>query len=157
MSVGHGVWSPRPSSYLTVLHGAAEERVQQQVLQLSVPVEGLFDFTQEHTEEDKEETQMKVLPHAESCDKKLQSESVWQYLTTVLQHLSHNARKKRKSDFLILLSLVRGGGTCVSYLLTPFITLYLTIPGPHSQPHPLEYRDYVTRTVPEKLLSVSGS
>lgn len=35
------------SSYLTVLHSITEESVQQQVLQLSIPVERLFDFTQE--------------------------------------------------------------------------------------------------------------
>lgn len=34
------------SSYLTVLHSLAEEVVQQQVLQLGVSVERLFDFTQ---------------------------------------------------------------------------------------------------------------
>lgn len=37
------------SSYLTVLHSITEESVQQQVLQLSIPVERLFDFTQEDT------------------------------------------------------------------------------------------------------------
>lgn len=37
------------SSYLTVLHSLAEEAVQQQVLQLGVPVERLFDFPQEDT------------------------------------------------------------------------------------------------------------
>lgn len=37
------------SSYLTVVHSLAEEAVQQQVQQLSVPVERLFDFTQEDT------------------------------------------------------------------------------------------------------------
>lgn len=37
------------SSYLTVLHSLVEEAVQQQVLQLSVPVKRLFDFTQEDT------------------------------------------------------------------------------------------------------------
>lgn len=35
------------SSYLTVLHSLAEEAVQQQVLQLAVSVERLFDLTQE--------------------------------------------------------------------------------------------------------------
>lgn len=37
------------SSYLTVLHSLFKEVVQQQVLQLSVPVKRLFDFTQEDT------------------------------------------------------------------------------------------------------------
>lgn len=37
------------SSYLTVVHSLAEEAVQQQVLQLSVAVKRLFDFTQEDT------------------------------------------------------------------------------------------------------------
>lgn len=37
------------SSYLAVLHSVTEESVQQQVLQLGVPVESLFDFTQEDT------------------------------------------------------------------------------------------------------------
>lgn len=44
------------SSYLTILHSITEERVQQQVLQLSVSVKRLFDFTQEDTGgEEKEE------------------------------------------------------------------------------------------------------
>ena len=43
------LWALPPSSYLTVLHSVTEERVQQQALQLSVPVERLFDFTQEDT------------------------------------------------------------------------------------------------------------
>lgn len=38
-----------PSSYLTVLHSITEEIVQQQVLQLCVPVKRFFDFTQEDT------------------------------------------------------------------------------------------------------------
>lgn len=42
-------WPLPPSSYLAVLHSVTEESVQQQVLQLSVPVESLFDFTQEDT------------------------------------------------------------------------------------------------------------
>lgn len=37
------------SSYLTVMHSVTEETVQQQVLQLSVPVKRLFDLTQEDT------------------------------------------------------------------------------------------------------------
>lgn len=43
------VWTLLPSSYLTVLHSITEESVQQQVLQLCVPVERFFDFTQEDT------------------------------------------------------------------------------------------------------------
>lgn len=42
-------WPLPPSSYLAVLHSVTEESVQQQVLQLGVPVESLFDFTQEDT------------------------------------------------------------------------------------------------------------
>ena len=42
-----GLWPLPPSSYLTLLHGVTEEIVQQQVQQLRVPVERLFDFTQE--------------------------------------------------------------------------------------------------------------
>lgn len=38
------------SSHLAVLHGVAEEVVQQQVLQLTVPVKRLLDLPQEHTE-----------------------------------------------------------------------------------------------------------
>lgn len=37
------------SSYLTVLHSLVKEAVQQQVLQLSVSVKRLFDFTEEDT------------------------------------------------------------------------------------------------------------
>lgn len=37
---------------LTILHSITEERVQQQVLQLSVSVKRLFDFTQEDTSDD---------------------------------------------------------------------------------------------------------
>lgn len=44
-----GLWTLPPSSYLTVLHSITEESVQQQVLQLCVPVERFFDFTQEDT------------------------------------------------------------------------------------------------------------
>lgn len=45
-----GFFLPLPCSfYLTVLNGITEERVQQQVLQVCVSVERLFDFTQEHT------------------------------------------------------------------------------------------------------------
>lgn len=40
------------SSYLTVLHSLAEEAVQQQVLQLAVSVERLFDLTQEDAMEE---------------------------------------------------------------------------------------------------------
>lgn len=36
--------------YLALLHGVAEERVQQQVLQIGVAVERLFDFSQEDAE-----------------------------------------------------------------------------------------------------------
>lgn len=32
--------------HLALLHGVAEERVQQQVLQFAIPVKRLFDFTQ---------------------------------------------------------------------------------------------------------------
>lgn len=49
-----GLWPPAPSSYLTVLHSITEERVQQQVLQLSVSVKRLFDFTQEDAGGEKE-------------------------------------------------------------------------------------------------------
>lgn len=38
-----------PHIYLALLHGVAEERVQQQVLQIAVAVERLFDFSQEDT------------------------------------------------------------------------------------------------------------
>ncbi len=46
-----GLWTLPASSYLTVLHSVAEEIIQQQVLQLAVSVERLFDFTQEDTGE----------------------------------------------------------------------------------------------------------
>lgn len=42
-------WPLPPSLYLAVLHSVTEESVQQQVLQLGVPVESLFDFTQKDT------------------------------------------------------------------------------------------------------------
>lgn len=38
------------SLYLTLLHSITEERVQQQALQLGVPVERLLDFAEEHAE-----------------------------------------------------------------------------------------------------------
>lgn len=46
-----GVWSLPSSSYLTVLHSITEEIVQQQVLQVSVPVKRFFDFAKENTGE----------------------------------------------------------------------------------------------------------
>lgn len=42
-----GMAARRVRIYLALLHGVAEERVQQQVLQIGIPVERLFDFSQE--------------------------------------------------------------------------------------------------------------
>lgn len=42
-----GIAARRVHIYLALLHGVAEERVQQQVLQIAIPVERLFDFSQE--------------------------------------------------------------------------------------------------------------
>lgn len=42
-----GMAARRVRIYLALLHGVAEERVQQQVLQIAIPVERLFDFSQE--------------------------------------------------------------------------------------------------------------
>lgn len=42
-----GIAARRVHIYLALLHGVAEERVQQQVLQIGIPVERLFDFSQE--------------------------------------------------------------------------------------------------------------
>lgn len=42
-----GIAARRVYIYLALLHGVAEERVQQQVLQIGIPVESLFDFSQE--------------------------------------------------------------------------------------------------------------
>lgn len=42
-----GIPARRVHIYLALLHGVAEEGVQQQVLQIGIPVERLFDFSQE--------------------------------------------------------------------------------------------------------------
>lgn len=42
-----GIPARRVHIYLALLHGVAEEGVQQQVLQIGIPVKRLFDFSQE--------------------------------------------------------------------------------------------------------------
>lgn len=57
--LGLACWDTSP--YLTVLHSLAEEAVQQQVLQLAVSVERLFDLTQEDAMEGGMETRVQLV------------------------------------------------------------------------------------------------